>query len=113
MRNWFDGWPVDWLVFIVGGIGTYLIRASFFLLGDGFELPGWSRRGLKYVAPAVFAAIVFPPVLGDNGLAGIADFDARLLAAVAAGLVAYRFRNIAWVLVVGMGALWLLRAAGL
>jgi branched-subunit amino acid transport protein len=101
-----------WLVFIVGGIGTYLTRASFFLL-SGLELPGWCRRALKYVAPAVFAAIVVPPVLGDDGIGGLARPDARLLAALAAGLVAYRFRNIAWVLVVGMLSLWALQAVGL
>ncbi len=102
-----------WLVFIIGGIGTYLTRASFFLLSPDLELPSWSRRALKYVAPAVFAAIVFPPVLGDDGLAGVARPDARLLAAVVAGLVAYRFRNIAVVLVVGMATLWGLQALGL
>ncbi len=101
-----------WLVFIIGGIGTYLTRASFMALGSSVELPGWCRRALKYVAPAVFAAIVLPPVLGDGRLAGVLRPDARLLAAVLAGLVAYRFRNIGWVLVVGMAALWTLQWLG-
>lgn len=100
-------------MFAVGGLGTYLTRASFFLLGPGVALPGWLRRALRYVAPAVFAAIVAPPVLGDDGLAGAATPDARLLAAALAGLVAWRTRNIAWVLVVGMVALWVLEALGL
>lgn len=101
-----------WLIFIAGGIGTYLIRASFMALGSSVELPAWCRRALKYVAPAVFAAIVLPPVLGDDRLGGFVRPDARLLAAVLAGMVAYRFRNIAWVLVVGMVSLWSLQWLG-
>jgi branched-subunit amino acid transport protein len=102
-----------WLIFIVGGLGTYLIRASFMALGSSVELPGWCRRALKYVAPAVFAAIVLPPVLGDDRLGGLIKPDARLLAAALAAVVAYRFRNIAWVLVVGMVALWTFQWLGL
>ena len=102
-----------WLVFIIGGIGTSLTRASFFALGGSVELPPWCRRALKYVAPAVFAAIVLPPVLGDDRMAAFVRPDARLLAAALAGLVAYRFKNITWVLIVGMGSLWILQWAGL
>lgn len=102
-----------WLVFILGGLGTYLIRASFILAGPTVELPSWCRRALKYVAPAVFAAIVAPPVLGDEGLAGVARPDARLLAIVAAAIIAYRTRDVKWVLVVGMVTLWTLRLIGL
>ena len=102
-----------WLVFLLGGIGTYLIRASFFFLSPEVELPGWFQRALRYVAPAVFAAIVLPPVVGTEGLGGAATPDARLLAAVLAGLVAYRTGNITWVLGVGMVALWGLQAVGL
>ncbi len=102
-----------WLVFIIGGIGTYVIRASFFALGSSVELPNWCRRALKYVAPAVFAAIVVPPVLGDDGLSAMARPGAKIIAAVLAGLVAYRTRNITWVLIVGMAALWTLRWIGL
>ncbi len=103
-----------WLVFVIGGIGTYLTRLSFFAIGTRVALPAWSRRALKYVAPAVFAAIVLPPVLGDAGLSGAATtVNPRLLAAGVAAVVGYRTKNIASVLVVGMVSLWLLQFAGL
>ena len=102
-----------WLVFILGGIGTYLIRASFIALGARVELPSWCRRALKYVAPAVFAAIVLRPVVGDDGLGALVVPDARVLAAAVAALVAYRTKNITSVLVVGMVTLWLLQWVGL
>jgi branched-subunit amino acid transport protein len=103
-----------WIVFVVGGIGTYLMRLSFFALGTRVTLPAWSRRALKYVAPAVFAAIVLPPVLGDSGLSGVTtSVNPRLVATVVAAVVGYRTRNIASVLVVGMVSLWLLQLVGL
>lgn len=102
-----------WLVFIIGGIGTYLTRASFFALGPTVELPSWSRRALKYVAPAVFAAIVLPPILGDGGLTGVVAPDARLVAAAVAAAVAYKTKNITSVLIVGMLTLWTVQWLGL
>ncbi|MGI9595513.1 MAG: hypothetical protein ACR2QK_05100 [Acidimicrobiales bacterium] len=56
---------------------------------------------------------VLPPVLGDGGLSGVARPDANVVAAVLAAVVAYRTKNIAWVLIVGMVALWSLRWLGL
>ena len=102
-----------WIVFIIGGVGTYLTRASFIALGSQVELPPWCRRALKFVAPAVFAAIVVPPVLGDDGLRGLVTPDARVLAAALAAAVAYKTKNITSVLVIGMVALWALQWAGL
>lgn len=102
-----------WLIFIAGGIGTYLTRLSFFAIGSRLTLPAWSKRALKYVAPAVFAAIVLPPILGDSGLSGVTTINPRLLAAAVAAVVGYRTKNIASVLVVGMVALWFFQLAGL
>ncbi|MEM7322439.1 MAG: AzlD domain-containing protein [Actinomycetota bacterium] len=102
-----------WVVFVVGGLGTYLMRLSFFALGSRLSLPGWSRRSLKYVAPAVFAAIVLPPILGDDGIGGAATVNPRLIAAAVAGIIGYRTRSIGSVLIVGMLALWALQLAGL
>lgn len=102
-----------WLVFVVGGIGTYLMRASFFIIGSRVTLPPWFRRALPYVAPAVFAAIVAPPLFGEAELTASAAVNPRLLAAVVAGLVGWRTRNIGSVLIVGMISLWLLQRLGL
>lgn len=102
-----------WLVFAVGGLGTYLIRASFLALGPRVTLPAWSRRALRHVGPAVFAAIVAPPLVGAEGVSGLPDRRPEVLAALAAGLVAWRTGKVAWVLAVGMISLWTLRGIGL
>ncbi len=102
-----------WIVFLVAGLGTYLLRASFILAGTAVTLPTWIERALRYVGPAVFAAIVAPPVLGDGGIAAAPDRVPEIVAVLAASLVAWRTGRVIWVLVVGMVALWVLRALGL
>lgn len=98
-----------WLTFAIGGVITFLQRGSFILFVGDRELPEPVRRALRYVAPAAFAAIVAPRVLGGEGLAGLASPGPQLLAAVVAGLFMWRFKNMAAMLVVGMATFWLLR----
>ena len=56
-----------WIAVILAGIGTYLMRASFFTFWADKDLPESVSRSLRYVAPAAFAGIVAPAVLGDDG----------------------------------------------
>ena len=56
-----------WLAFILGGIITFLQRASFILFSGDRSLPDPIQRALQYVAPAAFAAIVAPRVIGTGG----------------------------------------------
>ncbi len=100
------------IVILAIGVGTYLERLSFIgIIGDR-EVPEWALIPLRYVAPAVFAALVVPAVLmqeGDLVLAPTAN--PRALATVIALAVAWRTRSVAATITVGMGALWLLQAA--
>lgn len=102
-----------WIVFIIAGIGTYVLRASFILAGSGLRLPTWIERSLRYVGPAVFAAIVAPPVLGDGGISAAPDRIPETIAVLTAGFVAWRTGRVIWVLVVGMMVLWMLQGIGL
>jgi branched-subunit amino acid transport protein len=67
--------------------------------------PFWLRF-LHFVPIAVFAALVTPSLQGSRGEGGI-----RVAAAVLAGLVAWRTRQLALAIGVGMAAFWLLRLA--
>lgn len=110
-----------WGVLVVVGVATYAIRLSFLhLFGRVDEVPPRVRAALTYVPAAVFAALVVPDVvpLDAAGAATGTDLGAallalvsgeRTLAAVVAGVVAYRTRNVALTVAAGMGALWLLR----
>ncbi|MDH3679510.1 MAG: AzlD domain-containing protein [Acidimicrobiia bacterium] len=101
-----------WLAFVLGGLATYAMRASFILFVARRSLPPAVERALRYVGPAVFAAIVFPLTLGDDGLARLAKPDARLLALVVGAGVMWRTRNMMATLSAGMLTLWLLQSQG-
>lgn len=68
------------------------------------ELPPFWARFLHFVPIAVFAALVTPSLAGSRGEGAI-----RVAAAVLAALVAWRTRQLALAIAVGMVAFWLLR----
>ena len=70
------------------------------------ELPPFWVRFLHFVPISVFAALVTPSLAGSRGEGGI-----RVLAAAFAALVAWRTRQFALAIAVGMVAFWLLRLA--
>ena len=103
----------NWLIVIAIGVGTYLLRFSFIGVLGTRPMPMWAQRPLKYVAPAVLAALVLPAVVLVDGRADLAPLgNPRFLAAVAAGIVAWRLKNVAGVILVGMSLLWVLQALG-
>jgi branched-subunit amino acid transport protein len=81
--------PTLWLVMVVLGLGTYLIRFSFLGGLGSRSLPGWMIRGLRFTAVAMLPALVAPGVLWPAATGGQPD-AARMLAAlvtVAAGIL--------------------------
>jgi branched-subunit amino acid transport protein len=68
------------------------------------SLPPFWLRFLHFVPISVFAALVTPSLQGSRGEGGI-----RLAAAARAGLAAWRTRQLALAIAVGMAAFWLLR----
>lgn len=100
-----------WLLTISLGLGTYLIRFSFLGLLGGRTLPDWVLVHLKYVAVAIFPAMIAPLVLWPAATQG--QFDpARLIAAVAAFAIGMRF-SVLGAIIAGMGSLYVLQAMGL
>jgi branched-subunit amino acid transport protein len=98
-----------WLIIFGGMAVTYATRLSFFFLPERTPFPPVFRRGLRFVAPAVLAAILVPQVLIPPDAAGVA-WSPRVPAAIVAALVGLRTRN-AWLSVgAGMLALWVLQA---
>ena len=94
------------LLFVLAGIGTYLMRASLVVLLGRVAVPAGLERSFRYIAPAVLAAIVAPALLLDG--AGTPDvLDARVLAGIAGGIAAWRWRTIPATLAVGLGTWWL------
>lgn len=97
-----------WIVMVALGAITYALRASF-LLGAWHPLPTTWLRVLRFVPPAVLAALVMPALVGSGHLLTPGTF-ADLLAAGLAALVAWRFQNVLVTVVTGMVALWIFQA---
>lgn len=99
-----------WLIIVAIGLGTYLTRLSFVAVFGRFGVPSWLALPLRYVGPAVLAALVAPAVIAPNDAIDMSSGNPRFFAAAVAVLVALRTKSVAWTIVAGMGALWLLQA---
>jgi len=99
--------PQIWLIIVILGIGTFVIRFSFLgLLGDR-ELPEWALRHLRYTPVAVLPAIITPLVLWPTATQGQLD-PARLGAAAVALAVGYLSKNALAAIGAGMATLYAL-----
>jgi len=98
-----------WLVMFFGGLITFGIRFSFIYLFGRFEIPQSMRRALHYVPPAVLSAIIFPEVFLPNQQLDVSFGNHRLLAGLAAVIVAYFTKNTLVTILAGMVALILLQ----
>lgn len=94
------------VLFAIAGVGTYLMRASLVVALGRVALPRRVERSLRYIAPAVLAAIVAPALLAPEG--AFAPLDPRVFAGILAGVAAWRWRSIPITLAVGMGTFGLL-----
>jgi branched-subunit amino acid transport protein len=95
------------------GIITFAIRLSMFVLLERMPLPDLVQQALRYVPAAVFSALIFPDLIMPGGVVDISLGNERLLAGLAAALVAWRSGNMLLTLAAGMGLLWLLQLLGL
>lgn len=97
-----------WLVIVLLGLGTYLIRFSFLGLLGGRELPDWVLRHLRYVAVAVMPGLIAPLVLWPAATNGTPD-PARLIAALVAFGIGIWTRSVVGTVLAGMGTLYLVQ----
>jgi branched-subunit amino acid transport protein len=99
-----------WVAIVAIGLATFGFRLSFiYLFGRIDDVPPRVRRPLTYVPPAVLAALVFPDLLTIGPTATATLVDERLIAGVAAGVVAWKTEDVFATIAAGMGVLWLLR----
>lgn len=111
---------VVWTAIVVGGLGTFAIRASFLFLYGRLDVSDRVERGLRLVPAAVLAALVVPAILEiggvpvvETGLGPAAAVRAllesdRVFAGLIAAAVAWYTEDILATIVTGMVALLLL-----
>lgn len=94
-----------WLLIVLLGIGTFLIRFSFLgLIGDR-KLPPWVLRHLRYTPVAVLPGLVAPLVLWPEATGGQPD-PARLSAAAATLAVGYVTKSFLYAFLTGAAVLY-------
>ncbi|MGR3757847.1 MAG: AzlD domain-containing protein [Tranquillimonas sp.] len=101
------GTTAFWTLTVLLGLGTFLIRFSFLGFLGGRRLPDWLMLHLRYVAVAVFPALVTPLVLWPPATGGVPD-PARLIAALAAFAAGLRY-SVLGAILAGMATLYALQ----
>jgi len=96
-----------WIVVIAAGVATFSIRFLFIGLFGRFAIPPTLERALRYIAPAVLAALAVPAVLAPGGM--LNPWSALLPAAIVGGVAAWTTKSIGAAIVIGLPALWLLQ----
>jgi len=102
-----------WLAVAGAGAITFALRLSFIALLGRIEIPPLLGSALRFVPAAVFTAVVIPLLFYVNGAMEVSIGNERLLAGIAAVLIAWPTRSVPLTLVGGMATLWALQAIGL
>ncbi len=95
-----------WIIIVVLTVGTFLLRSLPIWLYGRTPMPTWVERLLRYVPAAALTALVVPGSLyiKDAGIYELAP--ARIVAALAALVVAVRTKNVIATMISGMVVLW-------
>ena len=102
---------IDFAIVLAIGVGTYLIRLSFIGIVGNRTMPEWAMTPIRFVAPAVLAALAAPAVLLHDGVLDISPAtNPRAIAAAVALLLAWKTRNVAAVIATGLVTVWALQA---
>ena len=101
-----------WIVILVIGAGTFALRISMIaLLGRIERTPPAVERVLRFIRPAVLAALVAPAIVLLNGQPTFfLPLNPRLVAGLVATLVAWKTSNVLLTIGSGMAVLWVLQA---
>jgi branched-subunit amino acid transport protein len=96
-----------WAMILGAAAITFLLRFSFLGTLQPEAIPRRARELLRFVPPAVLAAIVVPALAIRDGAIVLAATNPRPLAAAVALIVAWVTRSVIWTIAAGMAALWL------
>jgi branched-subunit amino acid transport protein len=94
-----------WVVVIVAGIATFAMRFVFIALFGVVTVPPLLERALRYVAPAVLAALAIPAIAAPDATLDL--FNPFVPAAIAGAVAAWYTKSIGAAILVGLPALWL------
>jgi branched-subunit amino acid transport protein len=85
---------------------TFAVRYPVLALVGKIQMPERIFKALRYVPPSVLAAIILPEMVLREGQLALSPDNARLVAGIVGGLVAWRTKNLLLTIVLGMLTLW-------
>lgn len=89
---------------------TFGVRYPVLALVSRLQMSPGLERALRYIPPAVLAAIIAPALLLPDGETIALRLDnSALVAGIVAALIAWRTRNLMLTIVGGMAAFWIWR----
>lgn len=100
------------LVMVLGmTVVTFIPRYGLMAVLGRIEMPQPLFRALRFVPPAVLAAIVLPGLVLNQTTSelDISLTNSFLIAGIVSGLVAWRTRNLLLTIIIGMATLWIWR----
>lgn len=83
------------LVLLAAAAATWLLRVLFIGIVPADRLPARMRQALPHVGPAVLAALIVTGLVRGGGVPALLVPTPQHLALLTAGLVAWRWRNLA------------------
>jgi branched-subunit amino acid transport protein len=92
------------LALVGAAAGSYVLRIAFVTLIDVERLPNAVKEALRYVGPAVAAAIVVTSLAHGEGRAGLHLSAAQVAGLLAAAVTAWRTGSLLWALGAAMGS---------
>jgi branched-subunit amino acid transport protein len=95
-----------WMVVILAGSATFAMRFVFIALFKRIAVPPVLERGLRYVAPAVLAAITLPALIAPDHVWD--PVNVFLPAAVVGGIAAWYTKSIGAAIAFGLPTLWII-----
>lgn len=95
-----------WMVVVLAGTATFAMRFVFIALFKRIGVPPILERGLRYIPPAVLAAITFPALIAPGHV--LDPINPFLPAALIGGVAAWRTKSIGAAITVGLPALWII-----
>lgn len=99
------------IAILIIGLATFALRSSFLVLAGRVSFPPRLVRALRFVPAAILSAIVFPALVVDpSGTLHIGLDNPKLLAGLVAALIAWGTRNMLATILLGMAALWIIKA---
>jgi branched-subunit amino acid transport protein len=98
-----------WLAIAAVSAVTFALRAAFIVFADPHRFPHAFRQALKFVPPAVLAAIVALGLAVNEGGIDLSAHNQRLLAGLVAIVGTIFLRSTLAAIAIGMAALWALQ----